>query len=279
MRFCEHCHTEVYDTELYCPECGKAMADPLNCAYCKAPVTNVEATHCGNCGGLLIFDRYPEHMGTIFCHVCGKKKPANSNYCTACGSPDREYDVPINDYYENTANQQKKTNKNMNIVLAIVIWSFIIPFIIIVISFILVGVSSDSHEYDDHTYSTEQYDPPPDDVDDYFAVNLDELHEHIYDIKPGDYLALIGTISEKSDYNCKLIPSVLTIENKDSQVSINWLDDISNTGERINDYYRIGDYIVVTCRVTNVYGNINTIHADGLSIVEYTEYDIDKKGY
>ena len=85
MKNCPSCDRQCYDTELFCPNCGTAMPVALKCTYCSAPVLDLSAKHCSECGGVLAFDRYPANKGTIHCTACGQKRPVTSKYCTACG--------------------------------------------------------------------------------------------------------------------------------------------------------------------------------------------------
>ena len=270
MKKCNHCNHSCYDTELYCGNCGKALAPTLKCTYCGMAITDLDAEHCTNCGGLLAFDKYPVNKGTIFCTKCGKKHPVNSKYCTACGSLVNNRNT--NNTINNSATNNTLTSKKAFLisVLTVVTITIILPAIVTFIAFF---ASMADDEYNSDRYeSGEIVIEIPENVE-YRKINIEDLHIEIKTINEGDYVEITGYKDYSSSYSTDLVPLNFTRENKDNIVHIDWNYALEDKGQYIDDYYIKGQEIVIRGRVETVYDSIATMYIDGYEVVKEGETD------
>lgn len=284
MKQCPGCNRMCYDTELFCPDCGRAMPKALYCTYCGAAITDPTMENCPSCGGLIVIDRYPKHLGTIHCTACGKPRPVISKYCTACGIANDIAPQPVTANNAVTSSKPAKLQSKTGISKVAIITAICFTALIVlppVISFLSWYVSDKTSPEYHYTYSYNDDGSVivnngvdaeavviPDSA--FRKINVDDMQGKFNTISEGDYLEITGTIGARDEWSCDLVPSELTLENREMSIRIDWEYD-SQEGKYINNYYKVGDKITIRCCARHIYDTSDSMFCDGIQLIKDSE--------
>ena len=268
MKVCQSCGNSCYDTELYCTTCGLALPNTLRCTYCAAPITNLDAKHCDNCGGLLVFDRYPKRMGLVHCTTCGKPKPPLADFCPNCGDDQSSHAAVILSEQEYTKPKRGITPKTIILIIAGVVFA---PwFLVFILGFFTGVINIFIGPEDDYSYSysnTHVVEDAPTSSSDYDTLLVDDLFEIGETLQVGDFIEITGVISARSNSYCDLAPVNLTTENRECTFRIS-ADYDSDIGKYIGDQTTVGQTITFRVKVTDVFSNIGVAYGDAIEVIE-----------
>ena len=270
MKTCHNCGYNCYDTELYCTECGTALPNTLKCTFCSTPIRNINAVHCENCGGLLVFDRYPNSMGLVHCTTCGKPKPPASPFCPNCGDDQSSHAAVILNEHEYSKPKKGITPKVLFLIVAGIMFG---PWLLVFVLGFFAGIV-DTFVVDDYSYSYEySYDndhvveDPPTSSSDYDTLLVDDLFEVGDTLQVGDFIEVTGVIYARSNSYCDLSPVNLTTENRTCEFHVS-ADYDSDIGKYMGDKTVVGQTITFRVKVTEVFSNIGVAYGNAIEVIE-----------
>lgn len=269
MKTCHNCGYNCYDTELYCTECGTALPNTLKCTFCSTPIRNINAVHCENCGGLLVFDRYPKNMGLVHCTTCGKPKPPACPFCPSCGDDQSSHAAVI--LNENECSNPKKGDVRKTIIIVASVVLFGPWVLLLVLGFIAGFINSITDSmYDDYSYSYSNnhiVEDAPISSSGYNTLLVDDLFEIGASIQVGDFVEVTGVIYAHSGSYCDLSPVNLTTENRTCEFHVS-ADYDSDIGKYMGDKTVVGQTITFRVKVTEVFSNIGVAYGDAIEVIE-----------